>query len=65
MGRAGARHLVETVGAVHHPGALGAEILEHVGERLDPLAREHADHLPLDAGRIGERPKQIEDGARA
>ena len=27
--------------------------------------REHADHLPLDAGRVGERPEQIEDRARA
>ena len=53
------RDLVEPVRAVHHLGALGAEVLQHVGERLDPLAREHADHLPLarrpdwTAGRAG------------
>ena len=44
---------------------LGAEILQHLGERLDPLAREHADHLALHAGRIGERAEQIEDRAGA
>src|SRR5215831_2690776 len=55
MGWPRRRDLVETVRAVHHPDRLGAEIFQHVGERLDPLAREYADHLPLDAGGIGER----------
>ena len=29
--------LVEAVGAVHHPGALGAEIAQHLRHRLDPV----------------------------
>src|SRR5262249_58122904 len=45
--------------------ALRPEIPEHVRERLDPLAREHADHLPFDPGRIGQRAEQIEYRAGA
>src|SRR5262249_7347985 len=59
------RDLVERVRAVHDPDGLGTEIFQHLGKRLDPLAREHADHLPLDAGGIGERTQQVEDGAGA
>ncbi len=33
--------------------------------RLHPLARKSADHLALDAGRVRQRPKQVEDGAGA
>ena len=38
---------------------------EHLRQRLDPLPREHADHLALDAGRVGQRPEQVEDRAGA
>ena len=41
----------------------GAEVLQHLRQRLHPLPREYADHLPLDAGRIGQRPQQVEDGS--
>src|SRR5882762_3327052 len=57
--------LVEAVGAVHHISAVGAEVLEHVGERLDPLARKHPDHLAFHAGRVRQRPQQVEDGSGA
>src|SRR5712692_1634019 len=50
---------------MHHPDVLGAEILQHLRDRLDPLAREQADHLAFDAGRIRERTEQVEDGAGA
>ena len=34
---------------VHHPDVLGTEIVEDVGDRLDPVPRKHPDHLALDA----------------
>ena len=64
-GRPGDRDLVEAVGAVHHPDAFRAEVLQHLRQRLDPLAREHADHLPPHAGGIGQRTEQVEDRAGA
>ena len=63
-GRAGEGDLVEPVRAVHHPDRLRAEVLQDLRQRLHPLPREHADHLPLDAGRIGERTEQVEDRSR-
>ena len=57
--------LVKPVAAMHDPGALGAEQRQHLRDRLDPFLAEHADDLIFGAGRIGERPEQIEDGARA
>ena len=42
-----------------------AEIFQHLRHRLDPMPRKHADHLALDAGRVGQRSQQIEDGAGA
>src|SRR5260221_880999 len=65
MGWPRRRDLVETVRAVDDPYRLGAEIFQHVSKRLDPLAREHADHLPLDAGGVREGAQQVEDGASA
>ena len=47
------------------PYAFGAEVFEHLRHGLDPLPRERADHLALDAGRIGKRSEQIENGAGA
>ena len=60
------RQLVETVVAVHDPGVLGAEVAAArppVGSTQRPV--EHADHLALHAGRVRQRPQQIEDGADA
>ena len=64
-GRAGRGYLVEPVGAVHHPHALGAEIFQNLRQRLRPLLGENPDHLPAHAGRVGERAEQVEDRARA
>src|SRR5262249_53536797 len=61
--RAGERDLVEPIGTVYHPDRLGTEILQHLGERLHPLPREYAHHLPLDASGIGQGTQQVEDGA--
>src|SRR5674476_1167284 len=62
-GRAGEGDFIEAVGAVHHPDGLGAEILQHLRQRLHPLPGKYPDHLPLYASRIGQRPQQIEDRA--
>ena len=59
------RELVHAVRAVDDPGALAAEIAEHMGEWLDPALGEHADKLAARARGIGERPQQVEDRARA
>ena len=42
LGRARRGQFVDP-GAVHYPGALGAEPAEHLGHRPDPLGREDAD----------------------
>src|ERR1700691_547479 len=65
LGRRGDGDLVEAVEAVRHPNALGAEIPQHFGHRLEPGGREDANELAFDAGWIGERSKQIEDRAGA
>ena len=65
VGRARRGDLVEAVVAVHHPDVLRAEVLQHVRDRLDPVPGEHADDLPLDAGRIADRSEQVEHGADA
>jgi hypothetical protein len=57
--------VIETIGAVHDPDCLGAEIFQHLRQRFGPLPREHADHLPPHAGRIGQGPQQVEDGTGA
>jgi hypothetical protein len=44
---------------------LGAKQRQNLRDRLDPFLSEHADNLKFGAGRIGKRPEQIEDGARA
>ncbi len=44
---------------------LRAQVLQDLGEWLDPLPREHPDHLTLDPGRIRERTQQVEDGTGA
>ena len=62
--RAGGGELVEAV-AMDDPGALAAELAQHFGDRLHPVRREDADELALGAGRVRQRPEQIEDGARA
>ena len=65
MGRAGRGDLVEAVGPVHGPDALGAKLLESLGERFEPCHRGNAEELARHAGWIGERPQQVEDRARA
>src|SRR5665647_2279402 len=62
-GRAGQGDFIEAVGAMHDPDGFGAEILQHLRQRLHPLPRKYPDHLPFDAGRIGQRSQQIEDRA--
>ncbi len=41
--------------AMHHPGALAAELAQHLRERTNPLRRKHAQQLPLGVCRIRER----------
>ena len=43
---AGGRDLVEAVGAVHDPGALGAELRQRSRDQLGQLRPRHADQLP-------------------
>ena len=64
-GGAGGRCLVETVGAMHEPRSLGAKIAQHPRERFEPASCKDAQHLEFDAGRIGERADEIENGGRA
>src|SRR5262245_49203856 len=62
-GRPGQRDLVKSVRAMHHPDRFGAEVFQHLRQRLHPLPGEDADHLPPDSGGIGQRPEQVENGA--
>src|SRR4029079_3399678 len=48
---------------MNHPDAFRAEVLQHLDHRLDPLLRERAYHLALDAGRVRQRAKQVENSA--
>src|SRR5207249_9044523 len=57
------RDLVEAPGAVYHPGALGPETDERLGDGLDPAAVEDADHLAAHASRVGERAEHVEERA--
>ncbi len=50
---------------MHDPGALGAQLAQHFGQRRDPALGEHAEQLAPGAGRVGERAQQIEQGAQA
>ena len=50
---------------MRHPAMLGAKAEQCFGDRNDPLRCEYADHLAVDAGRIGQRSQQVENGARA
>ena len=61
----GGGQLVQPVGAVHDPGPLGAEIGQHLGDRLDPPVVEDAEELALGAGRVRQRAQQVEYGAGA
>ena len=65
IGGAGGGDLVEPVGAMDDPGALGAERGQHLGHGLDPGLGEDAEKLAPRPGRIGERAHEIEDGAGA
>src|SRR3546814_6007823 len=65
LGGAQGGDLVHAAGAVHHPGALVAEIAQHGSERLGPLRGKHPDELALHLGRVRQRPQQVEDGAGA
>ncbi len=40
----------------------GAELAQHLGQRLQPARVEHAQHLPACAGGIGQGAQQVEDG---
>ena len=51
--------------AMHHPGALGAEVAQDLCHRLQPLRVKDPQHLPGGARRIGQGPQQIEQGAEA
>ena len=62
LGDTGRRHLVKAV-AVHDPDRFRTQTLEHMGQRFHPLWREDSDELARDAGRVGKRSEQVEDGA--
>ena len=55
QGLAGQRDLVHAVQPVHDHGPIGAERQHGMCDRLDPFRREHAHHLALHPGRIGQR----------
>ena len=60
LGVAGGRELVDAVGAVHDPGALGSEQHQRPRHQLGELRPRHADQLTRRARRIGQRPEQVE-----
>ena len=45
---------------MHHPHVVGPETFQHVRDWLDPFAGKNPQHLTSNAGRIGNRAKQIE-----
>ena len=65
QGLARDRDLVQSVEAVHHHHVLRAQALQHPHLDADQVDVEHAHQLVLRAGRIGERPEDVEDGAHA
>ena len=64
-GGAGGREFVHPVGAVDDPRALRPQRAEHRRQRLQPPFGEHPDELPLRSRRIGKRPEEVKDRARA
>ena len=62
---AGRRDLVEAVGPVHDPRALGPEERERPRDELGQLRPRHADELPRRAGRVRQRAEQVEGRADA
>lgn len=50
---------------MHHPDVLRAQVLQDVGERLNPSLVEYAKNLMLDASWIADRSEQIKDCADA
>src|SRR5438132_557051 len=57
------RDLVQTLGAVHDERALRAELAQHRDHPLAQGRRRDAEQLPLHAGRVGQRPEDVEDRA--
>ena len=62
---AGRRDLVDAVGAVHDPRALGSEQQQRARQQLRELRARHADELPRRAGGIRQRSEQVERGPHA
>ena len=54
---------VETVRAVNDEGGFGTEFIEDVRERLSEVGRINARELDVGARGVGERTKDVEDGA--
>ena len=62
--RPGRRELVDPEGAVDDEGAAGAELRQHVRDRLHERLRVDADHLGARAGGVRERAEHVEHGTR-
>ena len=62
VGDIGGGDLVQAVTAVHDQGAPATEPLEGASHQFQLLLGIDAEHLILGAGRVGQRPEQIEDG---
>ena len=63
--RGAERDLVHAVLAVDDEHVLAAEPLQHAHLDADQVGMEHADQLVRRAGRVGERPEDVEDRAHA
>ena len=50
---------------MHHHHVAAAEALQHAGLDADQIGMEHAHHLVLRPGRVGERAQQVEQRAHA
>ena len=62
VGHAGDGHLVEPL-AVDHEGVAGPQRRQHAAQHRHPARLVDPHHLVAGAGRVGQRPEQVEDGA--
>ena len=65
LGMTERRDLIQSAGAVHDPRAFRAKQPQRPRDELGVLGPRHADELAAGAGRIGQRPEEIEGSPHA
>ena len=62
---AGGGQLVDSIRPMHDKGPLGSQRRQRAAHQQHLAGRQHADHLRPRAGRVGQRPAEVEDGPKS